>query len=158
QPLGVDLLLVDGCIGRATAHGEVVTADHDPPARDSACSYDAVGRHEALQSTLLVRGEAGKRAVLFKAARVQQAVDPLADRQPPTRMLAGDGVGPAHRARKLLAVARLIQLRLPGHRVDYRGRSRAWIRRFCPASDRRNCIVRSSPGTATRHRTWEWSM
>src|SRR5215472_915184 len=131
QPLGVDLLLVDGRIRRPAAHGEVIAADDDPPASDAASSHHAVGRREALQLAVLVHSEAGQGAVLLEAARVQQTVDPLADGQPPRRVLAGDAVATPHLARQLFTVAQLFQLWLPGHKVDYPGHPRA---RFPPVT------------------------
>src|SRR5262249_10674009 len=101
--------------------------------------------------------ETGQRAVLLEAAAVQQAIDPLADCQPPSRMLAGDAVWAAHLARELFAVAQLLQLRLPGHRVDYRGRFKV-APQFCRESDLRHCLVRSYSGIARRHHRLEWSM
>jgi hypothetical protein len=120
QALRVDLLLRDGGVGGAAPHGEVVAAHHHSTAVDAARADHAVGRQEAGQRAVLVRGESGQAAVLLEGARIQQQLHALAHGQLAGVALSGDALRAAHPLRQLLAAAHLVQLGLPGHGTDYR--------------------------------------
>ena len=57
----------------------------------------------------------GERARFLERARVEQAVDALADRETSGRMLSLNVRRSAHLAREFLAAADLINFRLPAH-------------------------------------------
>jgi hypothetical protein len=81
--LGVDGLLPDGGIGRAAADREVVALDDGAAAVDAPLADDRVRGEEVGELTVLVVGAApGESTGLVEAARVEEAVDPLANRQP----------------------------------------------------------------------------
>ena len=66
---------------------------------------------------------AGDGADLVEAAGIEHAVDPLADREPAARVLAGDALGAAEFLRQRDARAQFGKFRFP---ADRRGLLRAW--------------------------------
>jgi hypothetical protein len=114
--LGEDRLHVDGGVGRATAHGEVVARHDHGPAVDAGAAHNAVRRRELGQLVVgVVLGLAGNGADLVEAALVDQPVDALTHREPAAVVLPFDLVRPAHLARHAFARAQLVEFRLPGH-------------------------------------------
>ena len=108
---------MDGGVGRAAAHGEVVAADdHRPPVEPRPTEHE-VGRRELdeLAGVGVVGGPAGEGADLVEAARVAEGVDALAHGQLARGVLALDLVLPAHAPGERLAAAELLDLRLPRH-------------------------------------------
>ena len=119
QALGVDGLLPDRGVGGAAADGEVVALHDRAAAVDAALADDRVRGQELGQLAVLVVGAAaGERSGLVEAARVEEPLDPLANRQPAGRVLALDPLLAAHPPRELLAPAQLLELGLPGHRAQ----------------------------------------
>jgi hypothetical protein len=119
HPFGVDRLLPDCGVGGAAPDGEVVALENRPPPLDPALPDDDVGGQEVGELTLVVVGPlAGQHAGLVEGARVEEAVDALANVQAPGRVLALDPLGAAHLPGELLAVAELGDLRVPTHLVS----------------------------------------
>jgi hypothetical protein len=146
EPLGVDHLLPDGGVGRASADGEVVALHDRRAALDLALAADHVGRGERGELALLVvRPYAGERAGLVERARVEQPLDPLAHGPPPGRVLARHPLLAAHLAGERLAPAQLLELGLPAHaRIAWQacGRTgRAGSRARLPST----CDLRAGP-------------
>ena len=114
--LGVDGLLPDGGVGRAAADREVVALDDGAAAVDATLADDRVRGEELGELAVLGVGAApGERTGLVEAARVEEPVDPLANRQPARLMLPADALLAAHAPGELLAPAQLLELGLPGH-------------------------------------------
>src|SRR4051794_35486538 len=116
--LGEHHLLPDGGIGGAAADREVVALHHHPATLDPTAAHDHVGRREVGQLAVLVAAHPGQSARLVKRAGVEQALDPLAHREPPAGVLPGHALGSAHPAGQSLATAELLELWLPGHRQE----------------------------------------
>src|SRR5206468_3370737 len=122
------VLALDGRVGRAAAHGEVVAADHDGAPLDLRPPEDEIGRRELLEVVALVIGcPAGDLAELVEGARVDQPGDSLADGVASTVVLALDALGSAEPLGELLAPPQLVQLLLPIHAASIR-RSRVRYR------------------------------
>jgi hypothetical protein len=118
--LAQQMLLLDRGVGGATAHGEVVAADHDRPAVDPGPPEDEVRRREVGEVVVTVVARlAGDLAQLVKAAGVDEPVDPLADGQSAAVVLSLDARGAAELLGKRLAPPQLLHLGLPSH--DFAG-------------------------------------
>ena len=110
------MLALDGRVGGAPPHGEVVAADDDRAAVDLRPPEDEVGRREVLEVVSLVVGRAARDlAQLVEGARIHQLGDPLADGVAAAVVLALDALGPAEPLGQLLAAPQLVQLLLPVH-------------------------------------------
>ena len=106
----------DRSIRGTAAHGEIVADHNHRPAVDLGAAEHAVGRRHRLQvSVRLVLAETGDRAGLLERPLVDQLVDPLPDREPTGRVLAGNLVRTAHFERIGLAPGKLIQFGFPVH-------------------------------------------
>jgi hypothetical protein len=110
------VLALDGRVGGAPAHGEVVAAHHHRPAVDArAPEHEVRGREVHQVVALVVLGAAGDLADLVERARVDEPLDALPDRQAPTIVLPLHPLGPAERFGEGLTAAQLVHLRLPVH-------------------------------------------
>ncbi len=135
--LGVDLLLPDGGVGRAAAHGEVVPADHDGTTVDAAAPHYEVAGGERLElAVLAVAALAGQRADLVEGVRVEQRVDALAHRELAPRVLPLDLLRTAHGVSQGLTPVQLVDVVLPAvphgaqHRCGWRPATRLQARRL----------------------------
>ena len=63
----------------------------------------------------LIFGDAGNRADLMKAFRIDQSVDALANGEPALVALTLDLVNASHLARERFAPGEVVEFRLPGH-------------------------------------------
>ncbi len=109
-------LFADRRIGRTAAHGEIITRDDNRPAVDGAPAKHIVRWCQLDEVPLLViAGPPGDRADLVKAGGIHQRVDALAHGQLAGVVLALHPLGAAQLAGLPLALAQLVQFRLPAH-------------------------------------------
>lgn len=114
----------DRRIGRAAAHREIVAGDDHRAAVNRRPAEHIVRRRQLDQVALVVVTRAtGDRADLVKAAGIGQRVDALAYGQLARIVLSLDPLGAAELARLPLALAQLVQFRLPAHSVRPSGPS-----------------------------------
>ena len=114
EVLDVDALAKPGGVGRSAAQGEVLPADHDRAAVDSARSDHVVRGGEADEPTrIVVFRLAGPLAVLPEGVGVEQPVDPLADGREPAPALPRDAFRTALALRELSPVVDLLDFRPP---------------------------------------------
>ena len=106
----------DRSVGRAAAHGEIVTDHDDRAAIDPAAAEHAVRRGQLLElAVFVVFGGAGYRADLVEGILVGQFVDTLTDGEPALVMLSLDLVNASHLARERFAPGEVVEFRLPVH-------------------------------------------
>src|SRR5690606_33504040 len=175
--------LAQAAVVGAAAHGEVVACDEDFAPVDGGAAADHVGRGQADQPAFgVVLGEAGGRADLVEAARVDQGVEALAHGQLAVGMMPGHLLGAAHLPGEFLPTGVLVDLLLPAHPASCLHRvaasRRAYDtslpglpprRRRCPVSPRtsRRCTrtdpssiaspppgATASPRSSASSRTW----
>ena len=114
--LDEDVLFLDGGVGRAAAHREVVAGDGDVPAVDLGAAHHGIGRHQVEKVVAaVIFGLAGDAADLAERALVDQPVDALAHGEAPAVVLALHLVRAAHAPGELLAAAQLVHFRFPRH-------------------------------------------
>ena len=114
--LDEDVLFLDGGVGRAAAHREVVAGDGDGPAVDLGAAHHGVGRHQVHKVVAaVIFGLAGDAADLAERVLVDQPVDALAHGEAPAVVLALHLVRAAHAPGELLAAAQLVHFRFPRH-------------------------------------------
>ena len=107
--------------GRPAALREVLAAHDARPAVDPAGAEHVVrGRERAQRAVLAELARAGDRSLLAEAARVEQRVDPLADREPPLRVLRRDRLAAAVLLRELAPRADLLDFGAPVFRAHAR--------------------------------------
>ncbi len=148
HPLRHQVLALDRGVGRAAAHGEIVARDHHHAAIHPAAPEHAVGRRKDASVVVgVVGGLPGDRADLVEAAGIEHPLDPLAHRQPPAGVLAGDPLGAAHLVGKRGADPQLLQFRLPGLGQERAQRRVVGHRRFFPCR-----LVAVSKLATPRHR------
>ena len=83
---------------------------------DLAAAEHAIGRRQAGElAVLVIFGDAGNRADLVKAFRVDQSVDALANGEPALVALPLDLVNASHLARERFAPGEVVEFRLPVH-------------------------------------------
>src|SRR5918999_5276448 len=110
------MLVLDGGVGGATAHREVVATDHHWPAVDPGPPEDEVRRREVGEVVVTVVARlAGDLPELVKAAGVDEPVDPLPDGEAAAVVLALDARGAAELLGERLAPPELLHLGFPGH-------------------------------------------
>ncbi len=115
--LDENIFFLDGGVGRAAAHGEVVAGHGDMPALDLGAAHHGVGRHQVDQVVAaVIGGLAGDAADLAERTRIDQPVDALAHREAAAVMLTLHLVRAAHAPGQRLTAAQLVHLRLPSHR------------------------------------------
>ena len=108
------MLALDGRVGRAAAHGEVVAAHHHGAAVHARAAEDEVGRGQALELIVRVVGRlASDLAHFVESVGVDQARQALPDGQAPLVVLALDPCGPAELLGEGFAPSQLVELRLP---------------------------------------------
>ena len=114
--LALVVLALDGGVGGAAPHREVVAAHDHRPAVEPRPAEDEVGRRQLLQVVLgVVGGLPGDLADLVEALRVDEPVDALADRVAPAVVLPLDPLRAAQALGELLAALQLVHLGLPVH-------------------------------------------
>src|SRR5439155_677207 len=115
--LALQVLFLDGGVGRAAAHREVVAADDDRAPVHFCAAEDEVRRRERLEVVgRVVGGLAGDLADLVEGAGIDELGDALADGHPAARVLALHALRAAELLGEALAAPQLVHLRLPGHR------------------------------------------
>ena len=114
--LRIDALAQARLIGRAAAQREVLAADNAAAPVDRTEAEHEVGRLEIGEPPVLVADRlAGGAAQLLKRALIQHGVDPLADREKPPRVLAGDALFAPLRLGQRPLARELLDLLLPAH-------------------------------------------
>jgi hypothetical protein len=120
QVVGEAVLVADGGIGRAAAHGEVAARDHGLSAVDLDRADDHVRRGERSQLVAVVLRGPSQSADLLKRAFVGQRADPLANRELSAPALPLDPFGSPHGRCQTPAALQFLDLRLPAHDVPPR--------------------------------------
>ncbi len=114
--LAQQMLLLDRRVGRATAHGEVVSADDDGATVDTGATEDEVRRREARQIIGAVIGRLARDlAELVERAGVHERVDALADGEAAAIVLSLHALRAAELLGERLASPQLVHLVRPAH-------------------------------------------
>ena len=116
HPLALVVLALDGGVGGAAPHGEVVATDHDGAPVDFAAAEHEVRRRQLDEIVLrVVRSTPRDLADLVERAGISELGDALADGEASAVVLSLDALRPAELLRERLAAPQIVHFAFPAH-------------------------------------------